>query len=333
MRTDDYSKNILVVGGAGYIGSHMVLALHEAGFNPIVLDNLSKGHRDALNEVTLIEGDIADRDLLHRVFESNSISAVMHFASWIEVAESMQFPLKYYQNNVSATLTLLDVMLSHHVKQFIFSSSAAVYGEPTYTPINESHPIHPINPYGRTKRIVEDVLLDLARSDQLQYAALRYFNACGADPLSRTGERHLPESHLIPLVLQAANGEREHINVYGRDYSTKDGTCVRDYVHVSDLADAHLLALQFLRAGHDKLVCNLGTGNGFSVQEVIDAAVNVTGRTIKIIDCERRAGDPAVLVADASFATQTLKWKPKYSDLLTIISHAWNFHCKNSLNH
>ena len=316
------SKSILVVGGAGFIGSHMVLALQEAGFQPVVLDNLSKGHRDAVN-VDFVHGDMADKDTLAALFKKYPIAAVMHFASFIEVAESVREPAKYYQNNVAATLHLLDVMLEHKVEHFIFSSSAAVYGEPRYTPIDEAHPIAPINPYGRTKWMVEEIIKDYAKANALQYALLRYFNAAGADPAGRLRERHEPESHLIPLVLQVAQGKRDQIIIYGNDYATPDGTCVRDYVHVSDLCAAHLLALQQCFRGQSGIY-NLGTGRGHSVQEVVDAAARVTGHPIPAIYSARRAGDPAVLVADAALAMQVLDWQPVYPDLDTIITHAWH---------
>jgi UDP-glucose 4-epimerase len=302
----------------------MVLALQQTGYKPIVLDNLSKGHRDAVLGAELVVGDMADRALLADLFNEHRFSAVMHFASYIEVAESVQFPMKYYQNNVAATLVLLEVMLQHKVSDFIFSSTAAVYGEPKYTPIDEAHPLAPINPYGHSKRMVEEILRDLAVSDGLRYATLRYFNAAGADPSGRLRERHEPESHLIPLILQVAADERSHLNVYGRNYPTVDGTCVRDYVHVADICEAHLLALKALQVGHDNIICNLGTGHGYSVQQVINTARKVTGHAIPAIDAAPRAGDPAILVADASFAKKILHWQPTYSDLEMIIQHAWD---------
>lgn len=315
--------NILVVGGAGYIGSHMVRCLQQAGFNLIVLDNLSTGHRDAVTEAELIVGDMADACLLDRIFSKYSIAAVMHFASYIQVGESVLDPSKYYLNNVAATLQLLASMRKHNVKHFIFSSTAAVYGEPQYTPIDEKHPLNPINPYGLGKRMVEQVLEDFARAYDFNYIALRYFNAAGADPAGELAERHEPESHLIPLILQVAAGEREFISVYGRDYPTVDGTCIRDYIHVVDLCTAHLLALKKLLSGQKTGIYNLGTGQGYSVQEVIDTAAKVTGREIATRDGDRRAGDPAVLVADPAKACVELNWKPIYSDLETIIKHAW----------
>ncbi len=315
------AQSILVVGGAGFIGSHMVLALQEAGYQPIVLDNLSKGHRDAV-DCEFVQGDMADKTLLDAIFKKYPITAVMHFGSFIEVAESVRDPARYYQNNVAATLNLLDVMLAHDIRQFIFSSSAAVYGEPRYTPIDEAHPIAPINPYGRTKWMVEEIIKDYAAANHLQYALLRYFNAAGADPRGRLRERHDPESHLIPLILQVAEGKRDKMVIYGQDYPTPDGTCVRDYVHVSDLCSAHLLALQQCFQGKSGIY-NLGTGQGHSVQSVIDTAARITGRPIPLIYSERRPGDPAVLVANAQLATQVLDWKVNYPDIATIIEHAW----------
>lgn len=319
------SRAILVVGGAGYIGSHMVLSLQEAGFEPIVLDNLSKGHADAVINAPLVVGDMADKTFLNDVFSSYNFSAVMHFASFIEVSESVKFPAKFYQNNVAATLNLLDAMLAHDVKRFIFSSTAAVYGEPLYTPIDEKHALSPINPYGRSKWMVEEIIKDYARSDALQFAVLRYFNAAGADPLSRVGERHDPETHLIPLLLQVAAGVRNEITIFGQDYPTSDGTCVRDYVHVTDLCAAHLLVLQALLKDKTHLIYNLGNGRGYSVQEVVDAVRRVTGHAIPVVFGARREGDPAVLVADSTRATLELGWQPRYDALDLIVKHAWNF--------
>lgn len=321
MRTN--AEHILVTGGAGFIGSHMVLALQAAGYTPIVLDNLSKGHRDAVINAELVVGDIADTALVSSLFQQYTFAAVMHFASFIEVAESVREPEKYYQNNVMATFNLLEVMRQHHVNKFIFSSSAAVYGEPHYSPIDEQHLCAPINPYGSNKKIVEDKLRELSQESDLHFVALRYFNAAGADPRARVCERHEPESHLIPLVLQVATGEREHITIFGRDYETEDGTCVRDYIHVSDLCEAHLLALKRLLNGGDNLTCNLGTGHGFSVQQVVDAARRMTGHAIPVVYSDRREGDPAILVADATLAKRELHWQPQYSNLKTIIQHAW----------
>jgi UDP-glucose 4-epimerase len=317
------SKYILVVGGAGYIGSHMVLNLQRAGYVPVVLDNLSKGHRDAVIGAELIVGDIADTEILKQLFTKYQFSAVMHFASFIEVAESVKFPAKYYQNNVSATINLLDVMIQNNVKNIIFSSSAAVYGEPQYRTITEAHPLVPLNPYGRTKWMVEEIIKDFAKSNELNFAILRYFNAAGADPEKRLRERHEPESHLIPLILQVAAGQRQNVTIYGDHYPTADGTCVRDYIHVVDLCNAHLLALIALSKGKKNILCNLGTGQGYSVLQVVQVARRVTGKNIATVIGPPRTGDSAVLVADASLAKQELNWLPKYSDLETIIQHAW----------
>lgn len=314
---------ILVVGGAGFIGSHMVDVLSHTDYLPIVLDNLSTGHKEAVKSGVFIQGDMANSQLLDEIFTEHKIAAVMHFASFIQVGESVQNPAKYYQNNLVGTLQLLQAMLKHQVKNFIFSSSAAVYGEPKFTPIDETHPIAPINAYGHSKQMVEQILEDFDRAYGLRYMALRYFNAAGAHPDGHLTERHEPETHLIPLVLQAASGERSTITVYGRDYPTLDGTCIRDYVHVLDLCAAHLLALQGLLDGKNSAVYNLGTGHGFSVQQVIDAVRDITDCEVTVEEGARRAGDPAVLVADAARAMQDLNWHPQYSDLKTIIQHAW----------
>lgn len=315
--------NILVVGGAGYIGSHMVKRLGQAGCHVTTLDNLSSGHRDAVLCGEFVQGDMADRPLLDQVFAQGQFDAVMHFASFIQVGESVQAPAKYYANNLVNTLQLLDVMLAHDVKHLIFSSTAATFGEPQYVPIDEAHPQQPINPYGRTKLMVELALADYDQAYGLKSVCLRYFNAAGADPEGHLGERHDPETHLVPLVLQAASGRRPHISVFGRDYDTPDGTCIRDYIHIADLCEAHWLAVQYLRQGGASDAFNLGNGNGFSVQEVIDTARQVTGQSIPLQEGPRRAGDPARLVADATRARQLLGWKPQYADLATLIGHAW----------
>lgn len=314
---------ILVVGGAGYIGSHMVKRLAQEGCSVVTLDNLSGGFRDAVLGGEFIHGDIADRSLLDQIFVSRKFDAVMHFASFIQVGESMREPIKYYQNNVTNTLNLLNAMQTFGVKNFIFSSTAAIFGEPEYTPIDERHAKRPINPYGRTKLMVEQALADYDQAYGLKSVCLRYFNAAGADPDGQLGERHDPETHLIPLVLQAASQRRRHISVFGRDYDTPDGTCVRDYIHISDLCDAHWLAVSSLMDGAASQAYNLGNGNGFSVQEVIDVARRVTGRSIAVVDGPRREGDPARLVADAALARKCLGWVPRFADLETIIRHAW----------
>lgn len=316
---------ILVVGGAGYIGSHMVLLLREHGHEVVVLDDLSSGHADAVLDAELVCGTIADTDLLDRLFSAHRFDAVMHFASFIQVGESVQHPNKYYRNNFSNTLTLLDAMVRHGVLAFIFSSTAAIFGEPEYTPIDEEHPKRPINPYGRTKLMVEQALQDYDVAYGLKSVCLRYFNAAGADPLSRIGERHDPETHLIPILLQVASGRRPSAQVFGRDYDTPDGTCVRDYIHVLDLCSAHELALQALLRGCASTAYNLGNGNGFSVQQVIDTVQEVSGRTLAVVDSPRRAGDPAQLVADSSLIREQLGWHPRYPDLHSIVSHAWSW--------
>ena len=317
--------NILVVGGAGYIGSHMAKMLAKSGYEVLILDNLSTGFRDAARYGRLIEGDLADQNLLDQIFSENSIAAVLHFAALSQVGESVREPARYYRNNVANTQNLLDAMLGHEVRRFIFSSTAAIFGEPEYTPIDESHRLSPINPYGRSKRMVEEMLADYDHSYGLRFVTLRYFNAAGADPGGKLGERHDPESHLIPLVLQVASGRREYIAVYGNDYPTPDGTCIRDYIHVWDLCSAHLLALEHLLADGGSHAFNLGNGKGFSVQEVIDTARSVTGQDIPVQKWERRAGDPAMLVADSKRARLVLGWHPRFYDLETIIEHAWQW--------
>lgn len=322
--------NILVIGGAGYIGSHMVKRLGQLGCEVVTLDNLSGGFRDAVLCGEFVQGDIGDRGLLDRLLSGRRFDAVMHFASYIQVGESVREPMKYYRNNLSNTLNLLDAMQAHGIDKFIFSSSAAIFGEPQYTPIDEAHPQAPINPYGRTKLMVEQALGDYDRAYGLKSACLRYFNAAGADPEGQLGERHDPETHLIPLVLQAASGRRAHISVFGRDYDTPDGTCIRDYIHIEDLCEAHWLALQSLLDGKGSQSYNLGNGNGFSVQEVIDAALKVTGREIAVQEAPRREGDPARLVADSTLARQELGWQPRYAALETIIGHAWSWEQKQA---
>lgn len=316
---------ILVVGGAGYIGSHMVKMLLDAGQSVVTLDNLANGHRDAVLGGEFVLGDLDDTALLDGLFRSHNFDAVMHFASFIQVGESVKDPAKYYRNNVVCTLNLLDAMVTHGVRKFIFSSTAAIFGEPCYTPIDEAHPREPINPYGRSKLMVEQVLADYDLAYGLKSVCLRYFNAAGADPDGRLGERHDPETHLIPLVLQAAAGQRESISVYGDNYATPDGSCIRDYIHVADLCEAHFLALEYLFNRNRSAAYNLGNGRGFSVHEVIDSARRVTGKTIHVVRESRRDGDPAVLVADSSLAREVLGWTPKHSDLDAIVGHAWRW--------
>lgn len=320
--------NVLVVGGAGYIGSHMVKMLLGKRQNVITLDNLSGGYRDAVLGGEFVEGSLADRGLLHSLFALRKIDAVMHFASFIQVGESMREPGPYYQNNLANTLNLLDAMRSHGCKRLIFSSTAAIFGEPAYVPIDEEHPQVPINPYGVSKWMVERILRDYDAAYGLKSVCLRYFNACGADPEGLLGERHVPETHLIPLVLQAASGRSEAIRIFGDDYQTEDGTCVRDYVHVEDLCSAHWLALNVLQETGYSAAFNLGNGLGYSVRQVIDTAREVTGRPIKVIREPRRSGDPARLVADSTLAVDVLGWQPRYADLHTIIEHAWQWEQK-----
>ncbi|MDP4622633.1 MAG: UDP-glucose 4-epimerase GalE [Hydrogenophaga sp.] len=323
--------NVLVVGGAGFIGSHMVKMLGRQACRVTALDDLSSGHRDAVLCGDFVQGDMADRALLDSVL-SRGFDAVMHFASFIQVGESVQHPALYYQNNVVKTLALLDAMRAHGVQRFIFSSTAATFGAPQYTPMDEQHPQHPVNPYGRTKLMVEQVLADYAQAYGLRSVSLRYFNAAGADPEGQLGERHEPETHLIPLVLQVAAGRRPHLQVFGRDYDTPDGTCVRDYVHVEDLCSAHWLALQSLmkEEAEGYQAYNLGSGHGFSVHEVIDTAQKVSGRSVAIIDSPRRAGDPSRLVADPTLARQKLGWQPQFSELRTLIEHAWRWETRQA---
>lgn len=316
-------SSILVVGGAGYIGSHMLLALRAHGHQVVVLDNLSSGHAEFVTDFELIRGHLGDTDLLNKIFKQYNIGAVMHFAAHIEVGESVENPGKYYQNNVAATLNLLDAMVQHNIKHFIFSSTAAIFGQVGQAPIAVDDPQSPINPYGRSKWMVEQILKDYDLAYGLKSVCLRYFNACGADPEGRVGESHQPESHLIPLILQVASLKREKIYIYGDDYPTPDGTCIRDFVHVCDIASAHLLALEQLIKTQCSQSYNLGNGRGFSVKQVIAAAKQVTGRPIKVELAARRAGDPAVLVADATLTQQQLNWTPLYPDLPSIISHAW----------
>lgn len=314
---------VLIVGGAGYIGSHMVDMLQSKGYAVTVLDDFSTGYRDAISGVDLVEGRLGDASVLDALFGSQSFDAVMHFAAYIEVGESVREPGKYYENNFAQTQVLLEAMRRHAVECFIFSSTAAVYGMPQHVPIAEDHPLAPINPYGRSKLAVEWMLQDYATAHGLRYATLRYFNAAGADPAARLGERHEPESHLIPLVLQAASGRRDAITVFGRDYDTPDGTCIRDYVHIVDLCAAHELALQQLLGGGAGGVYNLGNGQGFSVQQVIDTVRRVTGREFVVHDGDRRPGDPSRLVADSRRAMQELGWRPAFAELTTMVEHAW----------
>lgn len=315
---------VLVVGGAGFIGSHMVKMLGTYNHQVVTYDNLSSGFRDAVLYGGFVKGDVADSNQLDDVLKTG-FDAVMHFASFIQVGESVRLPAKYYRNNVANTLMLLEAMVRHGISNFIFSSTAAVFGEPEYHPIDEAHPRRPINPYGMSKSMVEDILPDFDRAHGLKSVCLRYFNAAGADPSGLLGERHVPETHLIPLLLQVAAGRRPYIEIYGRDYPTPDGTCIRDYVHVEDLCAAHLRALERLLSGAPSDSFNLGNGDGFSVHAVMEAAVRVTGKSIAYKDGARRAGDPARLVADSSRARNVLGWVPRYADIDSIIAHAWQW--------
>jgi UDP-glucose 4-epimerase len=327
MSTD--TKTILVTGGAGYIGSHAVWALQQAGYKVLILDNLVYGHKDLVENVLktdLIVGSTLDKGLLTSIFAEHDISAVMHFSAYAYVGESVTNPSKYYENNVMGTLSLLDAMVAAEVKNLVFSSTCATYGVPQELPIPENHPQNPINPYGATKLMVERILTDYDKAYDLRSVCFRYFNAAGAHPDGLLGEDHNPETHLIPLVLQTALGQRDAISIFGTDYPTADGTCVRDYIHVSDLADAHILGLGYLLNGGESAKFNLGNGSGFSVREVIDAAQRITGKTIPVIEAERRPGDPPALVGGSQRARQRLGWDPQYSDLDSILSHAWQWH-------
>ncbi len=314
---------ILVIGGAGYVGSHMTKMLFDHGHEAVVLDNLSGGFRDAVPARALVKADISHRVLIDSLFSARRFDGVMHFASHIQVGESVAHPSKYYWNNVANTLNVLDAMVKRGVKRIVFSSTAAIFGEPTYVPIDEDHRKLPLSPYGRSKWMVEQMLADYERAYGLRHSCLRYFNAAGADPSGRLGERHEPETHLIPLVLRAAAGRLPSIGLFGTDYETPDGTCIRDYVHVNDLCRAHLLAMQRLIDGGRSRSYNLGNGRGYSVLEVIETARRVTGRPIPVVEMERRAGDPDRLVADPARARLELGWQPDASDLETIVGDAW----------
>ncbi|MBU3189424.1 UDP-glucose 4-epimerase GalE [Clostridium bowmanii] len=317
---------ILVCGGAGYIGSHMVAQLLEKGEEVVVLDNFQKGHHDSLLGGKLYSGDLRDDAILHKVFTENNIDAVIDFAADSLVGESVTEPLKYFENNIGSTINLLKAMRDYKVKKIVFSSTAATYGEPDNIPILEDDRTFPTNPYGESKLAVEKILKWCDNAYGIKYTALRYFNAAGAHISGKIGEDHRPESHLIPLILQVALGQREKIMIFGDDYDTEDGTCVRDYVHVTDLANAHLLAVERLRRGEDSVICNLGNGKGFSVKEVIETTRKVTGLKIKAEMAPRRAGDPAVLIASSDKAKNILGWAPKYDSLQTIIETAWQWH-------
>ncbi len=317
---------ILIVGGAGYIGSHINKELTNQGYKTVIFDNLSSGKEELIKWGEFFQGDLGNIEDIRNVFKKYPIEAVLHFAAFKAVGESVTDPQKYYLNNVANTLNLFKVMRENKVNKFIFSSSAATYGNPQYIPIDEKHPTNPINPYGETKLMVEHVMRDYSEAYGFKYVALRYFNACGADLEGETGEWQGSSSNLIPLVLDAAIGAREDIKIFGTDYPTPDGTCIRDYIHVTDLADAHVLALKYLINDGESNIFNLGNGKGFSVKEVVDMAKKITGIDFKVTENERRAGDPPELIADSKKAREILKWEPKYFDLETIVSSAWNWH-------
>ncbi len=320
---------ILVTGGAGYIGSHTVQYLREQNEDVVVLDNLTKGHEQAVLEVPFYKGDLTDGKVIDQIFADYDIDSVIHFAASSLVGESVSNPLEYYRNNVAGSQALVSKLVEHDVTYIVFSSTAATYGNPERTPIEESDETNPTNPYGETKLAIEKMLRWCDDAYGLKSTSLRYFNAAGADPEGRIGEDHHPESHLIPIVLQAALDQREKVSIFGDDYDTKDGTCVRDYIHVLDLAQAHYLALKKMKETNESGVYNLGNGKGFTVKEVIDTCRNVTEKTIEAEVAPRRAGDPATLIASSSKAMNELGWKPVYPELSQIVAHAWNWHQNN----
>ncbi len=319
---------ILIVGGAGYIGSHINKELNKNGIKTVIFDNLSSGHTELVKWGEFFQGDLSNIEQIREVFKKYSIDAVFHFAASKAVGESVVDPQKYYLNNVKNTLNLFQVMLENKVNKFIFSSSAATFGAPQYIPIDESHPQNPINPYGETKLIIEHIMRDYASAYDFNYVSLRYFNACGADMDSEIGEWPGSSANLIPMVLDAAIGRKEDIKVFGNDYPTPDGTCIRDYIHVYDLTTAHILALEYLNKGGKSQCLNLGNGKGFSVKEVIDSAKRITGIDFKVNEVDKRAGDPPELIADSKKAIELLRWKPTYTDLDQILKSAWDWHKK-----
>lgn len=321
---------ILVVGGAGYIGSHTVKGLLQGGYDVVTFDNFSTGKRKLITGGEIIAGDLMDKPSIAQAFQENDIGAVLHFASLIQVGESYINPQKYYSHNLISSMNLLETMLAAGVKKFIFSSSAAVYGLPDEIPIPESHPVHPINPYGQTKYFVETILQDFHRAYNLNFISLRYFNAAGADPDGRTGEMHEPETHLIPNILLTLLGQKKELQVYGADFPTPDGTAIRDYIHVTDLAQAHILALELLLDSPQSLFINLGANKGFSVYEIIQKAEEVTGKKVSYTLKDRRKGDPPVLLSSNQKAKDILGWQLQHSDIETIIATAWNWHSQNT---
>jgi UDP-glucose 4-epimerase len=322
---------ILVTGGAGYIGSHTVQALQKSGYHVLIVDNLVYGHRDMVENVLrtqLIVGDICNRSLLDSIFSSYSIEAVIHFAAFASVGESVENPAKYYANNLMGTFNLLEAMRAASVSKIVFSSTCATYGIPQSIPIPEQHPQNPINPYGTSKLMVEKLLADYGRAYGFKSVIFRYFNAAGADPDGRLGEDHVPETHLIPLVLLTALGRRNSLTIFGTDYDTPDGTCIRDYIHVADLAEAHVLGLKHLLDGKESQVFNLSNRSGFSVKQIIATAKQVTGREIQVVECDRRAGDPPILIGNSQKAQQVLNWQPKYTEIRDLLAHAWQWHAR-----
>lgn len=321
-------EHILVVGGAGYIGSYMCKYLFQHGYTPVVLDNLIYGHQQAVKWGPFLQGSMENADLLDRIFTEFDIIAVMHFAAYAYVGESVSKPAKYYKNNVAATISLLDAMVRNKIKKFIFSSTCATYGIPYTIPITEQTPQNPINPYGHTKVMVEQILSDFQNAYGLESISLRYFNAAGADPECEVGEDHKPETHLIPLIFQTALGQRKNIKIYGDDYSTRDGTCIRDYIHIADLAQAHFLAMKRLLNGTPGSNFNLGNGKGYSVKEIIELARVITGKKIPVEIVNKRPGDPPVLIGSSEKAINHLGWKPVFSEISVILETAWQWHRK-----
>lgn len=319
---------VLVCGGAGYIGSHINKQLNKEGYETVVFDNLVYGHREAVKWGDFIQGDLKNIDEIEAAFQKYKIDAVFHFAAYAYVGESVEKPEKYYYNNVSNTLNLLQVMKKYGCNKIIFSSTCATYGEPEKAPITEEMPQNPINPYGASKLMVERIFKDYSKAYGLKFVVLRYFNAAGADPEGEIGESHTPETHLIPLVLDAASGKRQDIKIFGTDYDTPDGSCIRDYIHVYDLATAHLAALYYLEEGKESDFFNLGNALGTSVLEVVKSVKKVTGREFTVAMTDRRAGDPAKLVGSSEKARKVLGWKPIYGDIDTIVEHAWKWHEK-----